>query len=90
MGSLTYVRQDLDATLHRCLLGRHQPVAVVNPEDALQKLDKYRLPGLRRREDMEDEGDEWEGGDRHSGKGSEGDGIKREVQIKLQTVTGAL
>lgn len=47
---LTHVREHPDAALHGRFLARHQPVAVVNPEDALQQLHEDGLAGLRERE----------------------------------------
>ena len=46
---LTYVRQHPDTALHRGLLAGRQPVAVVNPEHALQQLHKDRLASLKER-----------------------------------------
>lgn len=45
--ALGYVREHPDAALHRGFLARHQPVAVVNSEHALQELHKDRLAGLQ-------------------------------------------
>ena len=45
--SLTYIREHPDAALHRGLLARREPVAVVNPEHTLKQLHEDGLASLQ-------------------------------------------
>ena len=48
--ALTNIAEHLNAALHTSLLTWDQPVAVVDPEHALQELHEHRLPSLKERE----------------------------------------
>lgn len=47
--SLTYIGEHPDAALHRGLLARREPVAVVNPEHTLKQLHEDGLASLQER-----------------------------------------
>lgn len=49
---LTHVGENFNASFHRGLLNRVQPVTVVHPEDPLEQLHKNWLTGLEDREQV--------------------------------------